>query len=134
MTATDQGVITAHIYRAIFEIDDMYAPLSDLIEQAQPELMVMAAGDGARIIGPLEWSVAGERLLVEAAAIPVPYDIPEIDLVAVERACNGDPVQLNKREVIAAICRLERQGLAANEIARRLSRSYKTIKTYREQA
>lgn len=121
-----------HTYLAIFEIDDMYAPLSELIALATPELAVMAAGDGARITGELTWTVSGDRLVCEAPAVPVPLDVPEIDLVAVERACQGEDVPLSRRELLAAVARLERQNLSAGEIARRLRRSARTVQRCRQ--
>jgi hypothetical protein len=121
-----------HTYLAIFEIDDLGAPMLELIRYAEPEVAVMAAGDGARIVGDLTWTVAGDRLVCEAPAIPVPLDMPEIDVIAVERACRGDAVPLSRRELLAAVARLERQGLSAKEISRRLHRSSRTVQRCRQ--
>lgn len=64
--------MTTHTYRAIFEIGDTERPISALIAEACGALDVMAANDGARITGQPVWTVAGERLVCEVAAEPLP--------------------------------------------------------------
>jgi hypothetical protein len=44
----------------------------------------------------------------------------DIDPVAVERACNGEPVPLTRAERITAILGLHERGVSHREIARRL--------------
>lgn len=45
---------------------------------------------------------------------------PVVDPIAIERACNGDPIPLTKAERIAAVHRLNSRGLSQLETARRL--------------
>jgi len=53
---------------------------------------------------------------------------PDVDEVAVERACKGDrTVHLNRAEMAAAIDRLERRGLSANDIAEVLGTTSRTV-------
>lgn len=63
--------MNTYTYRAIWEIGDPSRPLSALKTEACAALDVMAAGDGARIIGEPRWTVAGRRLVCEAPAVPL---------------------------------------------------------------
>jgi hypothetical protein len=58
-------------YAAIFEIVDEERTRSALIAEASGVLDAMARRDGARIVGQVTWSVAGNRLIAEGPAMPV---------------------------------------------------------------
>ncbi|MFG1776637.1 hypothetical protein ACGFIG_09430 [Micromonospora sp. NPDC049048] len=63
--------MTAYTYRALWEIGDTSRPRSALIAEASAALDVMAANDGARIVGDPTWTVAERRLVCEAPAVPL---------------------------------------------------------------
>lgn len=67
------------------------------------------------------------------APLPAPPEISEddVDEIAVERACAGDPVPLTRAESAEAYRRLERLGLSAREIATRLHTSRKSVERWR---
>ena len=69
--------MTAFTYRAIWPIEDTELTRSELIVEACASLDVMAAADGARITGDPEWTIAGERLICEAPAVPLTDDPAE---------------------------------------------------------
>jgi hypothetical protein len=50
-----------------------------------------------------------------------------LDDVAIERACAGDPVGLTSAERAEAVARLTAAGVSANEIARRLRVTGRTV-------
>lgn len=62
---------TGYLYRAVWPIQATDRPRSALIAEAAAALDVMAAGDGCRIAGEPTWTVAGDRLLCEAPAVPL---------------------------------------------------------------
>jgi len=79
-------------------------------------------------------------LYVLAAAVPVDRDWlkltawtepkPDpmlVDEIAVERACRGERIQLNRAEKAVAIERLNRRGLGSRAIAERLGVSARTV-------
>ena len=58
--------------------------------------------------------------------------IPDIDDVAVERACKGErSIPLNRDEMAAAFALLDRRGLSINRIAATLGTSDKAIVRWR---
>jgi hypothetical protein len=117
-----------HIYRAIFVIEDPDVPLSQLLQAAAPELAVMAAGDGARLIGDITWTVVGDRLIGEAPAAPVPAPDCDVDEIAIERVCDGDSrVNLTREERLIAIARMRRHGVSSKEMGRRLKISQRQV-------
>ena len=67
-----------YTYRAMWEIADPERPRSALIAEACGALDAMARTDGARITGQPTWTVAGDRLICEAPAVPLPVD-EEVD-------------------------------------------------------
>lgn len=58
-------------YLAMWEIGDTDRPRAALIAEASAALDVMAANDGARIVGTPDWAVAGNRLICRAPAVPL---------------------------------------------------------------
>lgn len=60
-----------YAYLAMWEIGDTDRPRSALIAEASAALDVMAANDGARIVGEPQWAVAGDRLVCRAPAVPL---------------------------------------------------------------
>jgi len=63
--------MTTHAYLALWPITDPSRPRAALIAEASAALDVMAATDGARIVGTPEWAVAGDRLICRVPAVPV---------------------------------------------------------------
>ena len=68
-----------------------------------------------------EWSS-----LTAWARDPKP-DPLHVDEIAVERACRGERIPLNRAELTAAIERLNRRGLGSRAIAERLGVSARTV-------
>lgn len=54
-----------------------------------------------------------------------------IDEIAVERACNGDPVRLTVHERARVVGILTARGLSANAIAERLRLARRSVQRYR---
>jgi len=61
---------------------------------------------------------------------PRPRD-PEVDAIAVERACHGDPINLTIAERAEAIRRLARHGESARKIAERLRMTSRSVRRYK---
>ena len=73
--------MTAYTYAAMWEIGDTDRTRSALIAEASAALDAMARTDGARITGQPVWTVAGERLVCEVPAVPLPdEDVDTSDL------------------------------------------------------
>lgn len=70
-----------------------------------------------------------ERFAVECD-LPreIRVDPLDVDEVAVERACAGEPVTLSRFEVWAAVALLREQGLNAGQIAGRLRRDIAVVR------
>ncbi|MFI1197727.1 hypothetical protein ACH4T9_31325 [Micromonospora sp. NPDC020750] len=64
--------MTTYTYRAVWPITDPDRTRSALIAEASAGLDAMARTDGARLTGQPAWTVAGDRLLCEAPAVPLP--------------------------------------------------------------
>ncbi|MGX4657075.1 hypothetical protein ACWCHM_26000 [Micromonospora sp. SCSIO 07396] len=81
-----------YIYRAVWPITDLDRTRSELITEASAGLDAMARTDGARITGQPVWTVAGDRLLCEAPAVPLPdeavdtTDLADRDVVVLRLA------------------------------------------------
>lgn len=58
------------VYRAMWEIEDEDRTRSALVAEASGALDTMARHDGARLVGDVSWTVAGNRLVAEASAVP----------------------------------------------------------------
>ena len=54
-----------------------------------------------------------------------------VDDIAVERACRGEPLPLNRLEVAAAVRRMAKRGTSANETARVLGVDRRQVKRLR---
>lgn len=122
---------TAYIYRALWEVEHPELPLKRLIAEARADLDVMAAGDGARIVGDPTWTTSGDKLICEAPAEPVPPPAANpVDEAKVIRACRGERIQLNRREILAAIAKLQRENpeMTHRDIANRLRRSVSNVR------
>ena len=61
------------------------------------------------------------------------YRPKDIDEIAVDRACYGDPVRLSVPERRIVSARLTRLGYTARQIGERLGVSWRTVQRYREQ-
>lgn len=61
---------------------------------------------------------------------PTP-DPDYVDEVAVERACDGDPVSLTWAEQKVVIARLTGAGVSSREVARRVGLAQRTVERYR---
>lgn len=64
--------MTTYVYRAVWPILDVDRTRGALIAEASAALDSMATADGARITGRPVWTVAGERLVCEVPAVPLP--------------------------------------------------------------
>lgn len=64
--------MSTHTYRAMWPITDPDRTIQSLIAEACAGLDVMARTDGARITGQPVWTVAGDRLVCEVPAEPLP--------------------------------------------------------------
>jgi len=71
--------MTGMTYLAVWPIVDDSRPASALIAEAAGSLDIMAARDGARIVGDPTWTVAGDRLVCSATAEPLPATAPAPD-------------------------------------------------------
>lgn len=56
---------------------------------------------------------------------------PIVDEIAVERACNGDPVTLTVAERAEAVRLMTAKGMTARQIAERLRMAERTVVRYR---
>jgi hypothetical protein len=86
--------MTGFVYRAMWEIADDDRPTSALIAEAAGALDAMAKADGARITGIPQWTVAGERLVCEAPADPLPLP-PESKTRRVGETLDADILRLH---------------------------------------
>jgi DNA-binding CsgD family transcriptional regulator len=71
---------------------------------------------------------------LDPAAKPVraaPAEVAPLDAAAMERACAGEPVQLQPRARRVVVDRLTAQGLTAPQIADRLRVSVRTVERHR---
>ncbi|MFF0823028.1 hypothetical protein ACFYUR_21925 [Micromonospora haikouensis] len=84
--------MTTYLYRAMWPITDPDRTRSALIAEASAGLDAMARTDGARLTGQPVWTVAGDRLLCEAPAGPLPdeavdtTDLADRDVVVLRLA------------------------------------------------
>jgi len=62
----------------------------------------------------------------------VPPRSLQVDDIAVERACFGDPVSLTYAERAEAVRKLTRQGQSAQAISARIRLSRRTVQRYRQ--
>lgn len=129
--------MSAYTYRAIFEIERPELPLKNLIAEARVELDVMAAGDGARLVGEPIFTTSGDKLICEVPAEPLPSpEFVDVDQAKVIRACRGERIQLNRAEIVAAMEKLQREHpeMSYRDIAARLRRSASSLRKIRERA
>lgn len=73
------------------------------------------------------WTTALGMDLVPVSPIPPPVELPDVDEVAVERACRGQDVVLNAAERQLAVAKLTDRGMSAREIAEMLSCAPRTV-------
>lgn len=81
-----------YVYRHIWRIADDNRPLSALRTEAAAVVDVLAALAGAKLVGDSTLTVAGDRMVLEAAAVPLPPDAhPELASVVVRLVWVGWP-------------------------------------------
>jgi len=85
---------TTHHYLALWPILDDTRTASALIAEASASLDPMATRDGARIVGPPSWIVAGDRLVCMAPARPLPPPEPEPDPAAERERRDAEVLRL----------------------------------------
>jgi len=85
---------TTYRYLAVWPIADDSRTRSALIAEATASLDLMAARDGARIVGDPAWIVAGDRLVCAAPAVPLPPPEPEPDPAAERERRDAEVLRL----------------------------------------
>lgn len=142
---------TGWLFRASWPILLPHFPLSMLKVEACQEVDDLAREAGCRIVGDLSWTVIETHLIAQAPAVPLtaarasrprfrapgihrsgrPVAAPDVD--SVRDVLAGRTVPLDPASLAVVLERLDNGSRSAEELARRVGCSQRTVQRHRAQ-